>query len=264
MDRMLVVVFSNAQQASEGSEVLRQLDYDGYIAVYDAAIVAKSPNGTTAVKRSGEYGPAGTLTGLAVGSLIGLLGGPVGVAVGFVSGTLIGAVSDLENVRVGSDFIEDAAKELAPGKVALVAEIEEDEITPLDIRMEALGGHVLRRSLRELKHVQNEQDLATLKAEIAQSKAEHAAARAERKAKLEARIDALNARLKQKSDQARARREALRRQAEAKIEALKAKVAQARGNLKDRHEKRLATATKEFDKAVERLEEERAGEELFL
>jgi uncharacterized membrane protein len=256
MDRMLVVVFSNADKAIEGSDVLRELDRDGYIAVYDAAIVAKSANGTTTVKRSGEYGPVGTLTGLAVGSLIGLLGGPAGVAVGFAGGTLIGALSDFENVRVGSDFIEDAAKELIPGKVALVAEIEEDEITPLDMRMEALGGHVLRRSLRELKHAENEQDIATLKAEIAHSKAEHAKARAERKAKLEARIDALNARLKQKADQVRARREALRRQAEAKIEILKAKAAQSKQDIKAKHEQRVARAKKAYHNWVDQMENE--------
>ena len=254
MDRMLVVVFSNAQQASEGSEALRQLDYDGDIAVYDAAIVAKTPNGTATVKRSSEYGPMGTLTGLAVGSLIGLLGGPAGVAVGFVGGTLIGALSDSENLTVGRDFIQDAANELVPGKAALVAEIEEDEITPLDMRMEALGGHVLRRSLRELKHAENEQDLATLKLEIAQAKAEHAAARAERKAKLEARIEALNAKLKQKTDQAKARREALRRQAEAKIEVLKATVARSKQDIKAKHEQRVARAKKAYHNWVEEIE----------
>jgi len=254
MDRMLVVVFSNADKAIEGASVLRELDDDGYIAVYDAAIVAKSPNGTTTVKRTGEYGPVGTLTGLAVGSLIGLLGGPAGVAVGFTGGALIGGLSDLENVRVGSDFIEDAAKELLPGKAALVAEIEEDEITPLDIRMEGLGGHILRRSLRKLKHMQNEQDLATLKAEISHAKAEHAAARAERKAKLEARIDALNAKIKQKADQVRAGREALRRQAEAKIEALKAKAAQAKQEAKLKHEQRVARAKKAYHDWVDQME----------
>jgi uncharacterized membrane protein len=251
---MLVVVFDNEDEAIEGSHVLRELDRDGYIVVYDAAIAVKKPNGTTTMRRAGEYGPLGTLTGLAVGSLIGLLGGPAGVAVGFAGGTLIGALSDFENVRVGTDFIADASKELVPGKAALVAEVEEEEITPVDTRMEALGGHVLRRSLRELKHAENERDLATLKAEIAQTKAEHAAARAERKAKLEARIDALNARLKQKTDQAKARREALRRQAEAKIEALKAKAAQAKQEAKLKHEQRVARAKKAYQDWVDQME----------
>ena len=264
MDRMLVVVFSNEEKAIEGSAVLRGLEVGGYIAVYDAAIVVKDVIGTTTAKRIGEYEPLGTLRGVAVGSLIGLLGGPAGMAIGFAGGTLIGALADLENARVGSDFIEDAAKELVPGKAALVAEIDEDEITPLDMRMEALGGHVLRRSLRGLKHAENEQDFAALKAEIAQSKAEHASATAERKVKLEARIDALNAKLQTKLDHAKVKREAIRGQVNAKLEALKGKAAQARGNIKTRHEKRLAAATKEFDKAVERLEEEQAAEELYL
>ena len=253
MDRMLVLVFDNEDKAYEGSRVLRRLDEDGYVAVYDAAIVTKNGNGTATVKRGGEYGPRGTLIGLAVGSLIGLLGGPAGVAVGFAGGTLMGAFSDFENVRVGSDFIEDVEKELVPGKVALVAEVDEEEITPVDVGMEALGGHVLRRSLRELKHAENEQDIVTIKAEIAHSKAEHAAASAERKVKLEARIDALNARLHQKIDQAKARRETFRRQAEAKVQALTAKAVQARHDMKAKHEQRLATQSKEYDQWLERL-----------
>jgi len=260
MDRMLVVVFDNEDKARRGSRVLSELDDDGYVAVYDAAIVTKNGNGTATVKRGGEYGPVGTLTGVAVGSLIGLLAGPLGAlggalgaATGAVSGTLVGALSDFENVRVGSDFIADASKELAPGKAALVAEIDEEEITPVDVGMEELGGHVLRRSLRELKHAENEQDIATIKAEIAQSKIEHATASAERKAKLEARIDALNARLQQKMDQARARRESFQRQAHAKLEALKIKATKARQEFKAQHEQRLATQSKEYDQWLERL-----------
>ena len=103
-----------------------------------------------------------------------MLGGPLGVAMGAAGGSLIGGYFDFNNVRVGGDFIEDASRELVPGKAALVAEIEEEEITPLDIRMEDLGGHVLRRSLHELKHSENEQDIAVIKAEIAHSQAEHA------------------------------------------------------------------------------------------
>src|SRR5271165_3259011 len=236
MDRMFVVIFDNDEKAIEGSHVLRELDHDGTIVVYDAAIVVKNRNGTTSARRAGEYGPLGTLTGAVLGSFIGLLGGPLGLAIGAAGGSLIGGAADFENVRVGSDFIEDASKELVPGKVALVAEVEEEEITPVDMRMEALGGHILRRSLREMKHEENQHDIVVLKAEIANSKAEHAAARADRKAKLQARIDALKEKLKQKTDQAKVRREEMKRHAEARIEALKAKADQAKQNIKAKHE----------------------------
>jgi uncharacterized membrane protein len=263
MDRMLVVVFDNEDAAHEGSRVLRKLDEDGYVAVYDAAIVVKSPNGTTTMRRVGDYGPVGTLTGVAVGGLIGLLAGPIGAlggaigaATGAVGGTLVGALSDFENVRVGSDFIADASKELAPGKAAVVAEIDEEEITPVDVGMESLGGHVLRRSLRKLKHAENERDIATIKAEIAHAKMEHAAASAERKAKLQAGIDSLNARLKQKTDQARARLEAQKRNAEAKIEALMARAARSKQAIRAKHEQRVAKVKKEFHEWVDRVESE--------
>jgi hypothetical protein len=156
-------------------------------------------------------------------------------------------------LRVLQERESDASSELVPGKVALVAEIEEEEITPVDEGMEALGGHVLRRSLHELKHAENQHDITVIKAEIAQSKAEHSQARAERKAKLEARIDALNAKLKQKSDQAKVRRESFRRQAEAKVEALKAKAAQSKQNMKARHEKRLAAVKNEYKKWADEM-----------
>ena len=261
MDRMLVVVFDSEDKAIEASRVLHELDRDGYVVVYDAAIVVKNPNGTTSVRRGGEYGPQGTLTGVVLGSFIGLLvgplgalGGALGAATGAVGGTLVGALSDFENVRVGSDFIEDASKELVPGKAALVAEIEEEEITPVDLRMEDLGGHVLRRSLHELKHAENEKDIAVIKAEIAHSKAEHAAARADRRAKLEARIEGLEEKLRQKIEQATTRRDARKRHAEARIEVLKTKAAQSRKEIKAKHEQRVARAKKAYQNWVDEME----------
>jgi predicted RNase H-like nuclease (RuvC/YqgF family) len=73
----------------------------------------------------------------------------------------------------------------------------------VDTRMEALGGIVLRRSLWEVEDTQDERDIASIKADIAQLKTEHAEAKAERKAKLQARIDTLNAKLQEKLDKAK-------------------------------------------------------------
>src|SRR5258708_26234113 len=150
MDRMLVVVFDNESEGCEGSRSLQQLEGDGSIAVYGARVVAKNPDGTASVKEGAYAGPLGTLTGTAVGSLVGLLGVPVGVAVGAAGGSLIGAIADLDNVRVGSDFLSDVAENLTPGKVAVVAEGDKEWTTPVVTRMEALGGIGLRRSLCEV------------------------------------------------------------------------------------------------------------------
>jgi uncharacterized membrane protein len=79
MDRMLVVVFDNESKAYEGKKALLQLDGEGSITAYAYAVVAKNSDGTTTVKQGDDSGPLGTLTGTALGSFIGLLGGPAGL-----------------------------------------------------------------------------------------------------------------------------------------------------------------------------------------
>lgn len=251
MDRMLVVVFDNESKAYEGSRALQQLEGEGSIAVYAARVVAKNPDGTTTVKQGTDSAPLGTLTGTAVGSLVGLLGGPVG-AVGAASGSLIGAMADFDNVRVGSDFLADVAERLTPGKVAVVAEVDEEWATPVDTRMEALGGVVLRRSPWEVENARDERDIASIKADMAQLKAEHAEAKAERKAKLQARIDALNARLQEKLDKSKARLEAMRREADAKVEALRAKAAESKQDIKAKLEQRATSVKRQYNEWLDR------------
>ena len=253
MDRMLVVVFDDEKTAYAGSSALQQLDADGSIAVYAAAVLAKNADGTTEVKKGNEAAPWGTLAGTAVGSLIGILGGPVGVAVGAVYGALVGAIPDLDNARVGSDFVDDVGKSLTPGKVALVAEIDEDWTTPVDTRMEALGGYIFRRSLADVVDTQDERDIASIKADMAQTKAEHAEAKAERKAKLQARISALNAKLQEKLEKAKTRREAIQREGDSKVNTLKTKAAQAKQELKAKQEQRMASVKKQYNDWLNRL-----------
>lgn len=228
MDRMLVVVFDTENKAYEGKKALLQLDREGSINAYAFAIIAKNADGTSTVKLGNEAGPLGTLTGTALGSLIGLLGGPTGLAIGTTVGLLGGVTADLNNARIGEDFIDDVTKELQPNKLALVAEIEEDWTTPVDTRMEAIGGTVFRRALSEVKHTANEEETTTMKADIAQMKAEQAKAHADRKGKFQEKINELDSKLQAKLQKSKERRQAAEAQAQAKAAALKAKAVAAK------------------------------------
>jgi uncharacterized membrane protein len=228
MDRMLVVVFDNEAKAYEGKRALLQLDAEGSISTYAYAVLAKQADGKTSIKQGEDNGPLGTLANTAVGSLVGLLGGPVGVAVGAASGALVGGTFDLMNAGVGDDFIEDVSKQLAPNKVALVAEIEEDWTTPVDSRMEGLGGRVFRRSLSEVKQTLHEENIAAIKADLAQMKAEHAKANADRKVKLQEKINQLDSKIEAQLKRAKEGRESAERQAQAKAQVLKTKAEAAR------------------------------------
>ena len=228
MDRMLVVVFDTEVQAYEGRQALLQLDSDGNISVYAYAVLAKHADGTATVKQGDDSGPIGTLLGTSFGTLIGLLGGPVGLAVGATAGLATGGIVDLNNARIGDDFIDDVTKVLTPNKFAVLAEIEEDWTTPVDTRMEAIGGTVFRRALADVKHTIHDENVAAMKADLAQMKAERAKAHVDRKAKLQEKINQLDSKIQEQLQKAKDKREAAERQAQAKVQLLKAKAAAAK------------------------------------
>ena len=228
MDRMLVVVFDNESKAYEGKKALLQLDGEGSISVYAYAVLAKHADGTATVKQGDDSGPIGTLLGTSFGSLIGLLGGPIGLAIGATAGLAAGSATDLYNAGIGEDFIDDVTKVLTANKVAVVAEIEEDWTTPVDTRMEAIGGRVFRRALADVEYTIHEENVAAMKADLAQMKAEHAKAQADRKAKLEEKVNQLDSKIQAQLQKAKERREATERQAQAKVRVLKEKAAAAK------------------------------------
>ena len=152
MDKMIVAVFDNERQAYEGIRALEDLHADGTITLYADAVIAKDADGNTTVKQAADQEPLGTAVGLVTGSLVGLLGGPVGVLVGATTGMAGGALFDVGTTGVNADFLAEAAESLQAGKAALVAQIEEKWVLPLDSRMEALGGTVFRRTRGEVTH----------------------------------------------------------------------------------------------------------------
>jgi uncharacterized membrane protein len=253
MDKMLVTVFDNESKAYEGSRILNELDAEGSISLYATAVVAKDASGKVTVKQATEEGPLGTTAGLFAGSLLGLLGGPVGVAVGAGVGTLGGALFDLDRVGVNDDFLAEVEQQLQPGKAAVVAEVWEEWVMPVDTRIEAAGGTVLRRAREEVVDAQLDREAAALKAEIAALKAEHAQATKEHKAKLEAKIEVVKGRLRATQNRAKATLAAVTAENEAKIKALQAKLAKAHGDAKAKLEAQISERQARHKRRSEKL-----------
>ena len=235
MDRMLVVVFDTEAKAYEGKKVLMQLDGEGSIVVYAHAVVGRNADGTTTVRQSDDPGPLGTLVGTSVGALIGLLGGPVGAVIGAAAGLAVGGTLDINNARIGYDFIDDVREQLQRNKFAVVAEIQEDWTTPVDTRMEAIGGKVFRRALSDVKQTVDDEDVAAMKADLAQMKAEQAKAHADRKIKLMEKINQLDSKIQAQLEKSKQQRQASEAQAKAKVEVLKAKAAALKAKAMETH-----------------------------
>jgi uncharacterized membrane protein len=130
MNRILVAVFDTEAAAFEGLSALKDLHREGAITLYATAVIAKDASGTVSVKQSADPGPVGGALGMLTGSLLGLLAGPVGVAVGAWAGGLTGLLFDLARSGIGADFLDEVSQALTPGKVALLAEVEEPWVTP--------------------------------------------------------------------------------------------------------------------------------------
>jgi uncharacterized membrane protein len=237
---MLVVVFDNEKKAYDGSRALKELDLEGSISVYAEAVIEKNDDGKVVIKQIGEEFPISTVSGTSIGALIGALGGPIGLAVGAVGGTVAGSIWDLSRAGVNAEFLDDVSAKLIPGKWAIVSEISEEWVTPVDTRMEALGGTVFRIARRDVVDEQDARDVAAIKADIAQLKAEQAKSLAEDKAKLQTKIDDLDKKLDAKAEQAALRSEQRDKEAEAKVKALGKRAAEKKGEAKAAIEKRIA------------------------
>ena len=252
MEKMIVVVFDNETKAYEGSRALTELDSEGSITIHAEAVVSKNNDGTVTMKQGDGDFPVRTVSGTAIGSLIGLLGGPVGLAAGALAGTMVGSLADLMVAGVGSDFLAEVSNVLTPGKYAIVADISEEWVTPVDTRMEALNGFVFRTAKQSFEEAQRAREVAELRAEIDQLKAEDARVRAEHKAKLQAKIDQLNTRLQAKLQQARQRSEQIKSETDAKVAALQRKAAKAQGDAKAVINARLVETRKQYEQWVEK------------
>ncbi len=130
MDKMLVTVFSDQSQAYDACGALKDMHHQGTITIYSIALVAQNRLGRTSFRPvPGELGSA--LTG-ATSGLVSLLGAPFRIAAHAAGGTLFDVLIDYRNVGVSADFLDQVSKHMAPGKSAVVAEIDEDWALPVD------------------------------------------------------------------------------------------------------------------------------------
>lgn len=246
MSKFVVVVFPSETQAYQGTRALQDLDMEGSVTLYGMAVIAKDASGKVAIKQAADQGPLGTALGALVGSLVGVIGGPAGVAIGLAGGTVIGSLMDLFNFGVGDDFLAKVSKDLGPGKSAVVAEIAEDWTTPLDTRMESLGGTVLRTWRADFEDDQLAKEAAACQADVAELRAEYAKARAEAKAKVKAKLDQANAAFEASQRKLQAKIDALDKENKAKIDALTKQLAAAKADAKDKITKRIEAVRADY------------------
>ena len=254
MEKLIVIVFDDQTKADAGFEILRLLDRDGEISVYEAQTIAKEPSGSIRYIDNSDKLAFPVIGGAtAVGALVGLLGGPLGALIGGMAGGFIGSIGDLEHAGVTDEFINDVNTAMTAGKFAVVADISEDWVTPLDTRMESIGGVVFRRTRSQVKRMHHDRDVAAHRAEMEQLKAERAQARADRLAKIDATIDALRKKLENAIERDHCKMRFRQNQRDARIQVLKTKADQSQGEIRRRLEARIHEVRREYEESPDEI-----------
>ncbi len=255
MDNMLVIVFDSEAKAGDAIKAIQGLHDEGSINLYAKALITRDASGEVMVKKEVDKSPLGTVVGLLTGSLIGLIGGPVGLGIGAGVGSLAGMLHDQANLGISQDFLDEVEPTLEPGMSAVVAEVWEEWTQPLDNRMEALGGVVMRSPRREVLDAQSVTDLTTYNAELAELEAEKNQATSEARVKLQKKMDKIKSKLQTVQKDIQARIEASQQETEAKIKSLQEQADKDRGERKAKRERRIAELRAEQKRRNESLKE---------
>jgi len=255
MSKFIVCVFPNEKKAYEGVHAFKELHAEGSISLYDVLVVERAADGKLSMKER-TYDDAFVRSGLGavVGGLIGVFGGPPGVAIGLTAGGLLGGGHALLRGDVTDEFVEDIVEGMAPGSYAVLAEVQEDWTSPVDTRMEALGGRVLRETRRDATEDLIEKRAETHRAEVD----ERRAARASRKAdnmerKLDDEIVQVQARLQRTAEKARERLAAGKQELEERVQNLQQQATKAKPDVRQRIGKRITAMRQDFGERERKL-----------
>jgi uncharacterized membrane protein len=254
MNKMLVAVFDSESAAYEGLTALKDLHKNRDITLYATAVIAKDQSGVVREKQVADEGPIGAALGLLTGSLVGVLGGPVGLAVGASAGTLTGWIFDLAKSGIDLGFLDEVIQALSPGKAAVLAEVEETWVTPVNTKLAKLGGLVFRRLRSEVVEDQLARESAAFNAELKQLKEELAQASGDAKVAVQRDIDAVKRKLEVMQVQAMEKTEQAKHEVDAKINTLREQIKLASDSQKAKLEKQTAKIKADYEARKDKLE----------
>lgn len=256
-NKILVSVFDSERTAFEGLTALKDLHRDGDITLYASTVIAKDSAGTVVVRQAADRGPIGTLVGMVTGGLVGLLGGPVGVAVGAYVGSFGGLVYDLFNAGVSLDFVDEVGTSLTPGKAAVIADVDEMWVTPIDTRLGALGGTTFRRLPGEVVDAELIRETDAARMGLEQLQAELRETSGEAKANAERAIDAQRRKLQALADRVDKALAQEKAEFEARLATLREQQGKARESQRQRIDARMNELKASHQARKTKLEEAR-------
>jgi len=196
MTKVIVASFKEEEKAIKALHKLVELDSFGDISIYDRMMVRKKANGDYEILKEDGSNEWRTITGMAVGGLIGLLGGPVGVVVGMCTGTVIGGISESSHYNLEGDFLAKIEKSMPVGEISIVAEIDEYSIGFIETYLKPFGAKILKSDVDFEFDQYVKDDIDEIDEDIADARVELKKSIGNEKVKIEKKIAALKTKRK--------------------------------------------------------------------
>jgi uncharacterized membrane protein len=252
MTNLIIATFKEEAGALEASQKLNDLEAIGDITVYEKVIIRKNADGTTVVLQSDTTEGLSTVSGMAVGALIGALAGPVGLVAGMFTGTMAGALVETDNYGFAEDFISGAANQLKPGMTAVIAEVEESDQVFLDSSLAPLGGTLTRSDVDYEYDKHSDEEIDEMDEDIAAARAKLKSAAQNDKAKFQKKIDKLKEERKERIQEFKEKVKDT--EAEVKASVKERKIGKLRDKI-EKHQQKIANLEKQLQAAVEKNKE---------
>ena len=142
MDNMLVAVFETERQASAAARAIKQLNSEGLALVYALAVIVKSSDSIAIVNFLRDENSPDPVLGIAIRSLIDLLRGSRNFPAETAAETAADWMVEMANAGVDDGLLEKVSRQLLPGTAAIVSEIDEEWLTPMNTLVEFQRGIV--------------------------------------------------------------------------------------------------------------------------
>jgi uncharacterized membrane protein len=248
MTNLIIASFSEEAQATEASHKLDELETIGDITIYEMALVKKPTEGEAVVLQADDATEGlRTLSGAAIGGLIGTLAGPVGALIGMLTGTLAGEVAEDDHYGFTEEFLAKAIGQMQPGSTAVIAEIDEDNEIFVNSSLTPLGATLIRTDVDYEYDEQSDEEMEEYEEDIAAQRAKIKSATAEEKSKIEKKIAKLKERRKDRINELKEKvKEAA---SHIKVSEKDRKISKIRSNI-EKHQKKIAALENKLQKVL--------------
>ena len=146
MQSVIAAVFKNESEGFQAITELKKQPLDDKTFVFQMVLVKRGAQGIEICDRfdSEVLTSSDTVIGGLMGGFLGILGGPIGVLLGGAYGALIGSVVDADDALDNASILEEIAKKLNDGEVAIIGLTSEEDESVIDAKLAKFKVTVLR------------------------------------------------------------------------------------------------------------------------